>query len=659
MDLFFGTDYYPEHWPEERWEEDARLMEEMGIDVVRMAEFSWAKMEPAKDAFHFDWLKRALEILGKHHIKAVLGTPSAAPPAWIIRENPEILPVDSDGIRREFGGRHHDCQSNPVYRRHIKRFVTAMAEAFRDNDTVVGWQIDNELGNSHQDLCMCDSCTRRFQSWLEKKYGEIDELNQAWGTGFWSQDYDSFSQISAPKRTVTGENPSQMLDWRRFCSDLIVEFQGMQVKILREICPDQFITHNFMGFADKVNYFDLAKDLDFIAHDQYPGGFFASFPYQSAAQLAAPLDLMRAAKNRSFWIMEQQSGITGWQLMGRAPKPGQLSMWSAQSIAHGADAVVYFRWRSCTVGTEQYWHGILPHSGVPGKRYRELKQFIKEMKPVLREMQGALPKKEAAIVFSYDQDYAMHIQPHHPELSYVGQVKKYYNAFHERNIPVDFVSERDDLTGYKLVIAPLQYIMTRALEDKYIDYVKGGGRLVLTMRTGVKDAFNRCMDDMALPGRLQEMTGIEILDYDCLRDTEIRVQWGETCYIGEKWADEITLKTAKALAVYASEYPAGTPAITENAWGDGKSYYVGTEPDPALMDKLAALLCRDAGLWSLGETQPGLELAHRTGRTGTYLFATNHTPEQKPVPVGENWKLVLGSEAHRVPAFGYNVYRLE
>ena len=206
--LFFGTDYYPEHWPRERWETDAELMQEMGIQIVRMAEFSWTKMESSLGEFHFEWLADAIEILGKRGVKTILGTPTATPPVWIIEQTPEILPVDSNGIQRGFGGRHHDCQSNLAYRLHIKRFVMAMAEYFKDNEYVVGWQIDNELGNSHDDLCMCDSCKSRFQLWLKNKYKTIENLNREWGNYFWSQEYDKFEQIPVPRITVTGHNPS-------------------------------------------------------------------------------------------------------------------------------------------------------------------------------------------------------------------------------------------------------------------------------------------------------------------------------------------------------------------------------------------------------------------------------------------------------------------
>ena len=398
MDIKFGCDYYPEHWDKNRYEIDAKLMQDMGINVVRMVEFSWSKLEPKRGTFKFDWLDEIINILAKYNIHVVLGTPSATPPAWIVEEIPDLLPIDSEGRVRGFGGRHHNCQSNETYRTYVKRIVTKMAEHYKDNPNVIGWQTDNEFGNSHTDLCHCNSCRESFQKWLELKYKTIEKLNVEWGTNFWSQVYDKFEQIPTPMITPNSHNPSLLLDWKKFHSDLINDFQQLQIDILRGVCPDQFITHNLMGFSDLINYFDLAENLDFISHDQYPMGFFdVPQPMKEPFRLAGALDLMRGIKHQTYWIMEQQSGPTGWEILGRTPRPGQLVLWAAQSIAHGADVIVFFRWRTCSYGTEEYWHGILPHIGIPGRRYNELKTFIEEIVPHMESFKGALPESDVAI----------------------------------------------------------------------------------------------------------------------------------------------------------------------------------------------------------------------------------------------------------------------
>ena len=661
MELYFGVDYYPEHWPQARWETDVQLMKEMGLDVVRLAEFSWSKLEPAKGQFNFAWLDEVITLLGNAGIKVILGTPSAAPPAWIIKQNPEIQPIDYQGRVRHFGGRHHHCQSNQVYRDHIKRYVTAFGAHFGKNENVIGWQIDNELGNSHYDLCMCPSCEASFQNWLQEKYGNIENLNRQWGNVFWSQDYPDFTHIQAPRITATGANPSAMLDWRRFCSDLIVDFHKHQSIILREAAPGKFITHNYMGFADKVNYYDLGKDLDFVSHDQYPGGFFHEVQNDpNAAYHAAALDVMRATKEQSFWIMEQQSGQTGWEILGRAPQPGQLAMWATQCIAHGADAIVFFRWRVCTVGTEQYWHGVLPHSGIPGRNYNELKTFIHKTKPLMKEIQKTVPTSKVGIIYSYDQSYAIDIQPHHPDMKYVKHLMTYYTPLFNRNVPIDFVAETSDFSKYDVLIAPLQYIMPQGLEEKYKAYVENGGTLVMDIRAGVKDENNINKSDAAIPGKiLGEVLGLEIPEYDCLRDVNVKVLWDGVEYEGEKWADIINLKGAQALAYYNSEFYAGTPAVTLNHYGRGRAYYVATQPGEALGAKLAEEWICQYNLFNFGSTPPDVEMVHRQGDHKAYIFVINHSNSPKKVKIPKDLVPYFPGQTETLLGFATDVYTKE
>lgn len=655
----FGVDYYPEHWPEERWPEDARMMRAFGLDVVRLGEFSWFRMEPEKGRFTFDWLDRALDVLHREGLKVILGTPTAAPPAWVVEENPEIQPVDSLGRRHDFGGRHHDCQSNPVYRAHVRRFVTAYVEHFKDHPAVIGWQVDNELGNSHADLCHCPSCQARFQQWLKAKYGDIETLNRRWGTAFWSQGYQRFEQISTPHLTVTGHNPSQELDWRRFCSDLVLEFHDFQADIIRRAAPEHFITHNLMGFSDKVSYDELGARLDFVAQDQYPGGHFLPEDQQNVprtAELSAELAFVRSTKNRPFFIMEQQSSVTGWEVLGHAPRPGQLALWSMQSIAHGADAVMYFRWRSCLMGTEQYWHGLLPHSGIPGRNYRELAQFVREVKPLMARFRDAMPPREAAILFSYEELYANAIQPHHPELRYVPHLMTYYRALHEANIPTDFARYTGDWTGYKLLIAPLYFLTWPETNEKLRQYVSEGGTLVLDLRAGVKDADNLCIADEALPAGLTDLTGLVVDEYDCLRNGTNSIRWDGESYPVTKWCDILHTTTAEALACFESEFYAGQPAVTRNRYGRGTVYYIGTEMTEALAGRMVEELQASSGARFLGSTPRNVELVCRDLDGTRFLFALNHTGEAQSIAIPADWRPLYGDGSGRLPAYGFQVY---
>lgn len=656
MKHLFGVDYYPEHWPRERWAIDAKMMREMGITIVRMGEFSWSKWEPREGEFHFEDLDEAIEILAREGIDCILGTPSAAPPKWIIDQAPDIQPVDAHGLRRSFGGRHHDCQSNPVYRAHIRRFVTAYGEHFAKNPHVVGWQVDNELGNSHHDLCFCPHCTAAFQQWLEDKYGDIQTLNQCWGTAFWSQGYDSFAQITPPQITASGYNPSQELDWKRFCSGLVLDFHRMQAEILRQLSPNTFLTHNLMGFSEKVNYFDLGKQLDFVSHDAYPGGHFLPRLDDFRGDLnAAELDMIRGVKEQPFWIMEQQSGITGWEILGRTPRPGQLGLWAMQSIAHGADTVVFFRWRSCLMGTEQYWHGILPHSGIPGRYYQEIRAFMTQTAPLLTQVQGGMPRNEVGILFDYAQCYALRIQPHHPKLGYTAHIMTYYRALFAAHIPVDFVSATQDWSRLKVLIAPLQFLIQPALAQKLKDFAAAGGTLVLTMRSGVKDEHNLCYGEEALPCLLGDLCGLQVEEYDCLRDMDNQVRWDDTTYDCALWCDLLRVTTAKPLAVYAREFYANTPAITVNAWGKGRVYYVATQMGEKLAQRFVTALQGDAGLTSLIQADPQVEAVCREKDDAAYLFLLNHTDQPQPVTVDASWQSAAPSSPLLLPPYGVTV----
>jgi beta-galactosidase len=489
---------------------------------------------------------------------------------------------------------------------------------------------------------MCDSCRTLFQKWLKYKYKTIENLNEAWGTAFWSQGYNSFEQIGTPLITVTGKNPSQMLDWKCFCSDLIVDFASFQADIIRENCPNHFITHNYMCFNDKVNYYDLGEVLDFVSNDIYPAGYWQKKPHQPESEIAASHDVIRGYKNKPFWMMEQQSGIAGWEIMGRALEPGQMGAWAMQSVAHGADAVIFFRWRTCAIGTEQYWHGILGHSGNAGRTFYEAKALIHKFGKYMDEFEGAMPKAQVAIVHNFRQNYAFEIQPHHPELSYVGQLQKYYKALYDRKIPVDFVQDKDDLSKYKLVIAPLQYLMTPELEQHYIDYVASGGHLVLTMRTGVKDEYNICMTEYELPGRLKGICGIEVPEYDCLIESKGGVLFGKTEYEVEKWCDIIELKGAKDIAEYSTGYYKQTPAITENYYGKGITWYVGTEPSEELMEDIVKYFTEKSDIDTLGIAANDVEMMTRDKDGKRWLFVINHSNDEQVYQLNDSYKMLEG-----------------
>jgi beta-galactosidase len=368
--FYFGVDYYPEHWPEERWAEDARLMQEAGMNVVRLAEFAWSKMEPREGQFDFDWLDRAIGVLAEKGIKIVLGTPTASPPPWIMT-NPELFTVNEDGVRSTYGLRREYCPTNETYRCHSVRITEAMADHYKNNPHVIGWQIDNEFGNR----CYCPLCQKAFQAWLQKKYGTLDELNRRWGTIFWSHVYTEWSQIPAAAKTAFAHNPGLDLDYRRFMSDTYYDYQQLQIDAIRERCPNHFITHNLMGFKyPNLDYFDMTQSLDFVAWDNYPRGFWDLAVKTNPPLLALGHDAMRSLKHKNFWVMEAQGGPAGWEIIGvtpvRAGSPVGVSGHRAWSRRHGVLPLAHLPFRD---GRILAWH--LDHDARPRRRYAEVKQM--------------------------------------------------------------------------------------------------------------------------------------------------------------------------------------------------------------------------------------------------------------------------------------------
>lgn len=626
--LYYGVDYYPEHWPEERWEIDASLMESAGINVARLAEFAWVKLEPKEGYYDFSWLDKAIDILGRHNIKIVLGTPTASPPMWLVKKYPQVLPRDKDGHIMGPGGRRHYCYNSPEYRELSRKIVTAMAEHYKDNPNVIGWQIDNELGCHESNRCYCDNCLVKFREWLKKKYGTIENLNNSWGTIFWSQTYTDWDEVIIPKRTVGAHNPSLLLDFLRFVSDSTIEYQNLQVEILRKVCPDKFITHNFMGLFGGLDYYKLAETLDFVSWDNYPR--FRGQP--DPARIALSHDVMRGVnRGKPFWIMEEQSGAAGWEIFGSHPLPGEIRLWSYQGIAHGADAIVYFRWRTCRFGTEEYWHGILDHDGVPRRRYEEVKKMGEEVK-TLTEIEGSTYKAETAIIYSYDIRWAFEIQPNNPNFSYMEQIQKYYSGLFNQHVPVDIVHPLADLSRYKLVIAPSLYLMTQEIRENLERYVKNGGTLVVTLRSGVKD-WNNVVTDKTLPGELAELLGIEIEEYLSMApDEQYHIKGvGPEKFTCKAICEYIKPKSAEVLAFYEDGPFAGKPAVTINKFGSGEAIYVGADVDIEYIEYLLFWLITRSKVDIIAMGSRDVEVTIRENKNGTFIFLLNHSNKPETV----------------------------
>lgn len=627
--MFIGADYYPEHWPKNRRPTDAKLMKQAGFNVTRLAEFAWAFMEPREGVFDFSLFDEALALLARNGVSAIMCTPTAVMPAWCARKYPNSLAMQKDGTRIVWGVRKNNCFTSGDYRLLSQRITRAMAEHFAATPNVIGWQTDNEFGGPY---CYCDTCRTEFQDWLRNKYGTLDALNRAWGNHFWGHLVSRWDEIIIPG-DFGSHNPSACLDWRRFYTFLNVRFQHEQVEILREVCPKHFITHNFMGTFPDLNYYKLAEDLNFVSWDNYPIWGQPSVRYGSA--MAA--DLMRGLKRKNFWIMEQTAGPSGWGAYNRNPRPGEIRSVAYQQLAHGADGMIWFRWRSCTAGREQYWHGLLGHDGKPLRRYKEAARTAGEMHKLAKVLEGTTVKADVAILYDYDSLWATQIQPGYARNDYAQAAQRYYNALFRAGVGVDLISPEQDFSTYKAVFAPDLYIMPDALAKRLVDYVEAGGVLVADCRTGAKDETS-LMHTRTLPGLLSQVLGITIEEYEGLSDDIHYEVTGSGTWAGSfkavAAADWVKSGKAETLARYREWHMKAFAAATRCKAGKGWGYYVGTVIEQSeFYDKLIADVQGKARIKSVVKPPEGVEASVREGKGRKILFLINNTEEVKTVAV--------------------------
>lgn len=645
-----GVDYYPEQWKESLWEQDADRMQEIGVEIVRMAEFAWSRLEPEEGKYTFDWLEKAVGLFTERGIEVVLCTPTCTPPQWMYKKYPETIQKGADGKTIPIGVRGHRCMSSPVYRRFCEAIIREMVFRFRDNKKVIAMQIDNELEANH---CRCPICTENFRQWLQRKYHTVDRLNQAYGNIVWSGEYSAWEEVQPPTAApLQWQNPSLTLDYNRYASDSTVEYVQFQIDAIRKGNADIPITTNNWLPENMPDFYDLFRELDFVSYDNYPA---LALPdnKETLYSHAFHLDLMRGIKRQNFWIMEQLSGAMGsWMPMTPTPQPGMLKGYSAQAFAHGADAVLHFRWRTGCSGAEMYWHGILDHSNVAGRRYEEFADLCGWVKQ-WKELEGSEVVNRVALLYGSEQEYAFKLQHQSEGMYYLEQLKLLHDAFTAIGVGVDIIDEREPLDGYDIVLAPTIHITKEAVTKELYRFVEQGGTLLLTARSGVKDAYNQCI--MApLPTVFAELAGVHVTEYDVtgskkqrIRLTDEawkeaycqtrRVQWGDAddslrCM---QWCDLLQTDTAEVLAEYDENFYQGVPVVTRNQYKAGSVYYIGSVLERAAYISLAKCMAEQCGLSFMADLPLGVEVTRCVRDDREWQFVFNNTTEPKEIWTGE------------------------
>ncbi|MDT0345332.1 beta-galactosidase [Streptomyces litchfieldiae] len=627
----YGADYNPDQWPREVWHEDIRLMREAGVNVVSLAIFSWARIQPTEDTWDFGWLDEIMDLLHEGGIGVDLATATASPPPWLTTAHPEILPVTASGETVWPGARQHWRPTSPVFREHALRLVTTMAERYAGHPALVAWHISNELG-CHNIYDYSDDAARAFRDWLRARYGDLDALNSAWGTAFWSQRYSDFEQVLPPRLAASHPNPTQQLDFKRFSSDALKQYLVAEREVLTRITPDVPVTTNFMvmGETKGMNYADWAAEVDFVSNDHYvlPGP-------QSLDELSFSANLTgNIAGGRPWFLMEHSTSAVNWQPINRAKLRGELARDSLLHVAHGADAVCFFQWRQSAAGAEKYHSAMVPHAGADSAVFRA----VSALGATLRDLAPAAgaPRRpaRAALLFDWESWWASE-QDSHPtsRLRYRQEALDWYSAFLALGVRADIVPRGAALEGYDLVVAPVLHVLPAELAKELTAYVEGGGHLVTTYFSGIVDENDHAWLG-GYPGPLRDLLGIRIEEFAPLLDDEtVTLDNGAT---GTLWTDEITLTApdVEVLATYTSGAQAGRPAITRRPAGPGSAAYVSTRLGAQGLTPVLARLLAAAGIGSeLPEEARGhVELAVRGDGDTEFWFLVNRTDEPVRLP---------------------------
>ncbi|MCR5895282.1 MULTISPECIES: beta-galactosidase [Burkholderia] len=630
-----GVCYYPEHWPESMWADDARRMKALGIEQVRIAEFAWSRIEPSPGEYDWGWLDRAVDVLGAAGLEIVMCTPTATPPKWLVDRHPDILAIGADGRPRAFGSRRHYDFSSPTYLEASRQICTAVAERYGRHPAVRYWQTDNELGCHQTVVSYSPAALVRFRAWLKARYGTIDALNHAWGTVFWSMEYRHFDEVDAPVGTVTEAHPSHRLDYRRFASDEVARYHRMQVDVIRAHSPGRPVAHNFMQLFTEFDHYEVARDLDVATWDSYPLGaleeqWFAPDVKARWLRTGHPdfasfnHDLYRGMSKLPFWVMEQQPGPVNWAQWNPAPLPGMVRLWSWEAFAHGAGCVSYFRWRQAPFAQEQMHAGLNTPDNRLDEGGREAQRVAREIAAIRDAGADADPngavRAPVALVFDYEAKWLFEVQPQGADFHYPRFAFEYYAALRSLGLDVDIVSAHAPLDGYRLVVVPPLPVVP---DDFAARLAASGAHAVFGPRTGSKTVDLQIPPTLP-PGPLASILPVRVWRVESLRPNVTEPIDGTLCDgtplagHARHWRDFVELHD-DTRSVVRARFADGHPACVSH----GTLHYWTAPFDDATTARLFADVAAEAGLTPtpLGD---GVRVSRRGGLT--YVFNYGDTP---------------------------------
>lgn len=663
--MLHGGDYNPEQWLDqpEVLEEDIRLFRKAHINCVSLGIFSWAKLEPEEGVYDFGWLDEIIDRLYANGIYTVLATPSGARPQWLAQKYPEVLRVRPDGLRNFYGHRQNHCYTSPLYREKVTQIDTRLAEHYANHPAVILWHISNEFGGE----CHCELCQAAFREWVQKKYGTLDKLNHAWWANFWSHTYTDWSQVHSPSPVGETSVHGLDLDWRRFVTHQTIDFMKTEIAAVKAVNPDIPVTTNMMTmYTYELNYFAFRDALDVISWDNYPEWHN---PYMGNEEVAKDCamthDMMRSLQKKPFLLMECTPNATNWQGVSKLKKPGMHQLSVIEAVAHGADSGQYFQLRQSRGSCEKFHSAVISNTGTENTRtFREVTDIGTVLEQLSDRVYGSGTPAETAILFDTENKWALDKcqGPRNIGLDYFGNIRRNYSYFWKNGINVDIIDSTFDLSGYKLVIAPMLYLFRDGIQEKLRRFVRDGGTLVTTCFTGVVNDTDLSFLGEATGDKLSDVLGLWVEEVDSLYDCESnRTTWNGKSYSLKELCEICHPTTCETLAVYETDFYAGKPVLTKNQFGKGVAYHVSASADTDFFHALYAKLAAACDLtYAIRTAVPdGVSLTWRQSDTEKLIFVQNFGDSAAAVQLDQPYENILSGEtvsgSLNIEKYGFSV----